>query len=94
METNSIQFGLLVQLSTFGSSVERVTISCKPGEIFLDDQLTTVMYNGIQLRFTPVAKGFKKPRMATMALCFDDTDPNNPKIEDVYKKLEPFINTK
>lgn len=93
MKTNTIKFNLLVQLST-GSSfpIEKVQISCTPEGIFLDDQLTTVEYNQIQLRFEPaVGNVFTKPKLAFRAICFDGTDLSNPIIKDTFEKLMPFI---
>ncbi len=86
-----IEFPLLVEFSGGGGYVKQhAQISGFRNQVMVDGNPVEVMYNGLQLRFTPHSKMFLEP-LTLHCMCFDDMDPENPKIKDVYEKLEPFI---
>lgn len=93
-DNTTIRFELLIQFSEgYKWSDIHATIECSLGQILLNKRSCKVMYNGLQLRFIPTSRGemFFSPVYAKSAICFDNTDPQNPKIEDVYQKIKPFL---
>ncbi len=87
---------LLLTVESFSDTCnwknEKINLLCYSNEIFVNEQKALVQYNGTFIRFTP-AYNRNEFRSIGAKHCsfYDDIDTEYPSIEEVYKKLEPFL---